>query len=349
MSIIRGFERLAEMDIQTSLNNKVELVSAEDVDSAYERIGTHIRHTPLCSSLLLNRALGFDLSVKAEVLQFSGSFKFRGASNRIRALKKAQPECAHVIAYSSGNHGQAVAAVASLLGYKATIVMPKDAPKIKIDRTNAFGAEIVFYDRYKDDREAIGAEISKTVKGCLVPPYEDPYVIAGQGTLALEIIADMKKPADIVIVPAGGGGLIAGVGLAIKRAWPRCEIYAAEPEGFDDYRLSLLAGERKTIIGNTSSICDAVLTPMPGALAFSINQKNLSGSLIVSDEDALKAIQCGIEELKLVIEPGGAVALAAALKYRDKFKDKNVVVVASGGNLDPAILVKALNVTSEKH
>jgi len=325
------------------LNDNLIDVTPGHVDQAYARISPFIRRTPLCSSPLLNRRIGCDLQVKAEVLQYSGSFKFRGASNRLRALRVEQPECNHVVAYSSGNHGQAIAAVASQLGLSATIIMPKDAPKIKIDRTRAFGAEIVLYDRDRDNREAMGREIADKTKGCIAPPYDDPYVIAGQGTIGLEIVADMESGADVVIIPAGGGGLSAGTGLTIKRAWPNCKIYVAEPEGFNDHHLSLQAGERRSIAKTIDSICDAIKTPIPGNMTFPINLKQLSGSLLVSDLDVLKAIKTGIEEFKLVIEPGGVVALAAALKYADQFRGKKMVAIASGGNVDMEIIGRALS------
>lgn len=323
-------------------NDVLKSVTATDVDAAYKRVKDYILHTPLCRSFLLNKKVHVDLWVKAEVLQWGGAFKFRGATNRLLSLKEEKPEVREVIAYSSGNHAQAVAGVASLMGYRATILMPKDAPRIKVERTKAFGAEVVFYDRYTESREALGQEMARQKNGVIIPPYDDPYIIAGQGTAGLEIIEDCKDPADVVIIPAGGGGLSSGIGLAIKRAWPTCQIYVAEPEYYDDHFLSLQLGKRQQAGMAGPSICDAILSPIPGEITFPINQRQLSGSLVVNDQDALQAMKCAFEEFKLVVEPGGAVALAAALKFKDRFKDKKVVVVASGGNVDAEMFKRAL-------
>jgi threonine dehydratase len=243
------------------------------------------------------------------------------------------------VSYSSGNHAQAVAAVAELLGMAATIVMPSDAPQTKIDGTRAYGARIVPYDRAGEVREDIAAAIAAADGATLIPPYDDPLIIAGQGTVGLEIAeqaADAGAHLDAVLVPCGGGGLISGTATALAARCPGAEIIAVEPEGFDDTLRSLASGRRETVAAGAKSICDALLVPTPGALTFAINARLLSGAIAVADDAVRDAMAAAFRHLKLVVEPGGAVALAAALSGAFDCRGKTVAVVCSGGNVDPA-------------
>lgn len=320
------------------------LPTAADVDAAAARLKGRALLTPLLEYPLISERLGFRLLVKAETLQITGSFKFRGASNRLLAARAADPALKAVVAFSSGNHAQGVAAAARLLGLRATIVMPADAPRIKVDNTRALGAEVVPYDRRGEDREAIARAIAEREGGLIVPPYDDPHVIAGQGTVGLEICqqaAALGVVPDVVMAPCSGGGLIAGIALAVKARHPGAAIHAAEPEGYDDLRRSLAAGTR---LGNASaapSICDALMAERPGRLTFPIHQRLLAGAFAVSEDAVLDAMNLALRHLKLVVEPGGAAALAAALGQRAALAGRNVVVVCSGGNADPALIQQA--------
>ncbi len=318
--------------------------SAADVQKAAERLQGRAVVTPLLDYPLVSERLGFRLLVKAETLQLTGSFKFRGACNRLLAAKAADPGLRAVVAFSSGNHAQGVAAAARLLGLKATIVMPSDAPAIKVANTKGYGAEVVPYERRSEDREAIARTIAAKDGGLIVPPYDDPYVIAGQGTVGLEIcsqsLALNAKP-DVVMAPCSGGGLVAGVALAVKDRFADAAIYAAEPAGFDDLSRSLAAGERLPNQGKTPSICDALMAERPGALTFPIHRKLLKGSCVVSDDAVLDAMNFALRHLKLVVEPGGAAALAGALAMRREFAGKTVAIVCSGGNADPEMIKRA--------
>jgi len=320
-------------------------VTYTDVEAAARRLAGKAVTTPLLAFPLLDQGLGFRLLVKAETLQLTGSFKFRGACNKLMLIKEHQPDAKAVVAFSSGNHAQGVAAAASMLGFTATIVMPDDAPRIKIDNTKALGAEIVLYRRHSESREAIAAEISARTQAVLVPPYDDPAVMAGQGTAGLELCDQAEamgfKP-DVVIAPASGGGLIAGVATAVKHRWPKAEVLSAEPATCNDLERSLAAGKRLANPPGSTSICDALMSPQPGELTFPVHQALLSGGLSASDADVLRAIKFALMRLKLVLEPGGAASLACALLSREKFRGRTVVVVASGGNADPAILQRAL-------
>jgi threonine dehydratase len=315
-----------------------------DVREAAERLAGRIVTTPLLEAPLLNRRLGLRLLVKAECLQRTGSFKFRGAMNAILCLDERQRR-AGVVAYSSGNHAQGVAAAAQLLGVPATIVMPADAPAIKVANTRAYGAEIVLYDRWRESREAIGSRLAAERGARLVPPYDDARVIAGQGTAGLEIAAQARAlgvALDALIVPASGGGLVTGCALALSGESPATAVYSAEPETVDDWRRSLAAGTRLANDPAARSICDALLAPMPGEITFALGRRLLAGGLAVSDAEALRAIAVAFADLKLVVEPGGATALAAVLGGKLEARHRTVAVIASGGNVDREVFIKAL-------
>jgi threonine dehydratase len=282
--------------------------------------------------------------VKAEVLQRTGSFKFRGAFNRISRLTSAERP-AGVVAFSSGNHAQGVAAAAQLEGVPAIIVMPADAPAMKIAGTKSWGAKVLTYDRFRESREEIGARLARERGAVLVKPYDDFHVIAGQGTTGLEIVADLKAlgvAPDAVVTPASGGGLNAGIGLAVHDAFPRVQLYTGEPEGFDDHARSFAAGRRLRINDGGTTFCDALMAPEPGELTFAVARPRQTGGLAASDAETARAMAIAFADLKLVLEPGGAVGLAAVLAGRIDVKDKVVVVVASGGNVDPETFARAL-------
>jgi len=315
-----------------------------DVEDAQRRLEGKVVATPLLESAALNRQLGGRLLVKAEVLQVTGSFKFRGAYNAIATLDPAA-RARGVVAFSSGNHAQGVAAAAHALGTSSVIVMPADAPAVKREGTESWGARIVPFDRAKDDREAIARRIAAEEGRALIAPFDDAGVIAGQGTVGLEIARQSEalgaRP-DALLVPCGGGGLVAGCGLAIKANLPATAIYACEPEGFDDTARSLATGERQGNRPGAASIADALLAPMPGVITFAINRRYLAGGLVVTDAEAMAAMAAAFRHLKIVVEPGGAVALAAVLSGRFDARGKTVVVVASGGNVDPATYARAI-------
>jgi threonine dehydratase len=316
-----------------------------DVRAAAARLKGRVVATPLLESPLLNQRLGGRLLVKAEMLQRTGSFKLRGALNALLQLDVDERR-AGVVAYSSGNHAQGVAAAAQMLGIPAVIVMPADAPAIKIDNTRAYGAAVVLYDRWRESREAIGARIAEERGARLVPPYDDARIIAGQGTIGLEIAADAQAIGarlDALVAPVSGGGLVAGCALALASESPETRIYGAEPAAFDDLRRSLAAGGR---VGNdpaARSICDALMAPTPGAITFAIHRRLLAGSLAVGDDEVLAAMATAFAELKLVVEPGGAAALAAVLAGKLPVAGRTVAVVASGGNVDRATFMRALD------
>jgi threonine dehydratase len=311
-----------------------------DIEAAAERLRAVAVRTPLLESEALNQRAGVRVLLKAECLQRTGTFKFRGAYNAI-----SQVEAEAVVAYSSGNHAQGVAAAAKLLGKAATIVMPADAPAIKIENTRAYGAEVRLYDRATESREEIGGEIAARTGAALVRPYDDPRIIAGQGTAGLEIAAqaqDHGVAPDLALVPCGGGGLIAGCALALTAAFPDIAMYAVEPDGLDDTRRSLETGARQANAPEATSICDALLVPTPGELTFRLNRQLLAGGLTVSDDEVRGAIAFAFRHLKLVVEPGGAVALAAVLSGKLPLAHRTAAVVLSGGNVDPALFAAAI-------
>ena len=321
-------------------------IDASDVIRAADLIrGVAIR-TPLLEYQPLNEIVAARVLVKFEGAQHTGSFKFRGAYNRLARIPK-EARASGVVAWSSGNHAQGVAAAAKLLGIPATIVMPADAPSIKLENTRALGAEVVLYNRLTESREKIARELANTRGAVLVPSFDDPFIIAGQGTIGLEII-DQAKQAQAkvtqVLVCCGGGGLIAGTATAIKAATPDIEVYAVEPAEFDDTTRSLITGKRETVAPNATSICDALLTPSPGELTFPINQRLLSGGLVVTDDQVRTAMRFAFSRMKLVIEPGGAVALAALLVgiAPPAPKGGDIVVVVSGANVDPKLYAEII-------
>jgi threonine dehydratase len=322
----------------------MRLPTIEDVRDAARRIEPYAVRTPLLSSPVLDALTGGRILLKAETLQRIGAFKFRGAYNKISRLKPA--DCpGGVVACSSGNHAQGVAEAARLMGLKAAIVMPADAPRIKIERTRALGAETVLYDRVAEDRDGIANRLCEERHAAIVWPFDDPDIIAGQGTTGLEIMEDMAALGllpDLVLVPCSGGGLVSGVALAVKAAHPETEVVSVEPEGFDDYARSLKSGVRETNVRKSGSICDALMSEAPGKLTFAIAQHTLAGGLSVSEAEVRRAVRFAFEELKLVVEPGGAVGLAAILAGKVEARARTLVAVLSGGNVDPDLFAEII-------
>jgi threonine dehydratase len=290
----------------------------------------------------LDGVTGGRIFLKAETLQRTGSFKFRGAYNKLAAIPPAE-RAGGVVAFSSGNHAQGVAAAARLLGMPCVIVMPKDAPRAKRQRTAALGAEIMLYDRLREDREAIASEIAARRGAVLVPPYDDALIIAGQGTAGREIVEDLRALGlvpEIVVVTASGGGLTAGIALAIKSRVPSALLYTAEPQGFDDHARSFRSGRREENAALTGTICDALMARTPGKLTFAINHSLVGAGVAVSDDEVAAAVAFAFNELKLVVEPGGAVALAALMHGKIDAKNRVAVAVLSGGNVDPEVFFR---------
>lgn len=311
-------------------------ITAADVRSAARTIAGVAVRTPLLEYRFLNERVGTRVLVKFEGAQIGGSFKFRGAYNRLARIVEAD-RASGVVAWSSGNHAQGVAAAARLLGIPATIVMPADAPAMKLANTRALGAEVVTYDRTTQSREVIATALSRERGAVLVPSFDDPHVIAGQGTCGLEIMeqaADAGVSIGQVLVCCGGGGLVAGIATAIRDVQPDVAIWAVEPAAFDDTARSLASGRREAVAADARSICDALLTPMPGELTFPINRALLAGGLAVTDDEVRAAMRYAFEVMKLVIEPGGAVALAALLAGKATTVAGATVVVVSGANVD---------------
>ncbi len=317
----------------------LHLPTPADVDEAARRLAGVALRTPLLTSPVLDAMTGGHVFLKAETLQRTGSFKFRGAYNKLAAIPPER-RAAGVVAYSSGNHAQGVAAAARLLGMPCLIVMPSDAPRAKRERTAALGAEIVLYERARDDREAIAAEIAARRSATLVPPYDDALIIAGQGTAGREIVEDLSAlglAPDVVVITASGGGLTAGIALAVKARVPKAALYTAEPAGFDDHARSFKSGEREENAALTGTICDALMARMPGKLTFAINRSLVGAGVAASDAEVAAAVAFAFAELKLVVEPGGAVALAALMTGKIDINGKVAVAVLSGGNVDPDV------------
>ncbi|SFE02897.1 threonine dehydratase [Sulfitobacter brevis] len=319
-------------------------MNIEMIRAAQTRLAGVARHTPLLGSPFLDEIAGRRVWIKPECLQHTGSFKFRGAWSALSALDD-KVRSRGVIAYSSGNHAQGVALAARMHGVPAVIIMPADSPRLKIANTRTYGAEVVLYDRATESREEIGDRISAERGLTLVKPYDDPQVIAGQGTTGLEIAAQAAEfgitQAD-VIVCCGGGGLSSGIALALAADAPGLRVRPAEPEGFDDAARSLREGRIQRNERLTGSICDAIVTPQPGELTFPILKDRAGPGLVVSDDEALRAMAQAFNRLKLVAEPGGAVALAAALFRTDEIEGDDVIVTISGGNVDTDIFARAL-------
>ena len=316
-----------------------------DVQAAARRLeGVTIR-TPLLENERVNRQLGGRLFLKAECLQRTGSFKLRGAYNFLASMSEAD-RARGVVGWSSGNHAQGLAEAARLLGTKATIVMPADAPALKVANTRASGAEVVLYDRVKDSREEIGQGIAAKTGATIVPPYDHPWILTGQGTTGLEIAEQAKAlgvTLDAVAAPCSGGGLATGVALGVTGVSPTTSVHAGEPAGFDDLARSLASGSKQKNEKLSGSICDALLAPTPGDVTFPLAQQLLGPGLVVTDEEVLDAMEVAFREFKLVVEPGGAVALAAALTGKLPVKGRAVAVVCSGGNVDHATFKRALD------
>ncbi len=312
------------------------------IEAAAARLHGHVRVTPLLHAPLLDRIAGRRVLVKAECLQLTGSFKARGGWSAVSALGP-QARARGVIAFSSGNHAQGVALAAARHGAPCVILMPSDAPEVKIANTRAYGAEVVLYDRATEDRDAIGDAIAAERGLTLIRPYDDPQVIAGQATVGLEL-ADQAAQAGVTTAPVfvccGGGGLASGIALALQSRAPGLTVRTAEPEGFDDMARSLSSGQRQRNPAATGSICDAILTPTPGELTFPILQRLAGAGVTVTDDQALQAVALAFTHLRIVLEPGGAVALAAALLTPDL--PDIVIAVATGGNVDPATFATAL-------
>lgn len=318
----------------------------DSIQAAHERIKTRIRATPLLNSPFLDDIAGRRVWVKAECLQITGSFKFRGAYSAISALDP-KVRARGVLAFSSGNHAQGVALAARLHGIPAVIIMPEDAPRLKIDNTKGYGAEVIFYDRNgRATREELGEALQAERGLHLIRPYDDPQVIAGQGTAGLELAGQAAdagiKHAD-VLVCCGGGGLTSGIALALEARADGLRVRPAEPEGFDDVARSLVSGRIESNPVMTGNICDAILTPCPGELTFPILSRLAGPGLAVTEQDCLKAMALAWQRLKIVLEPGGAVSLAAALFHPDQVSGDDVIAVASGGNADTDVFKQALD------
>lgn len=314
------------------------------IEAAAERLKGHVRETPILSSPFLDTLAGRRIWVKPECLQHTGSFKFRGAWSAISALDEGIRQRG-VIAYSSGNHAQGVAMAASKHGIASVIVMPSDAPQLKIDNTRALGGEVVLYDRANEKREEIGEAIAAERGLTLIRPYDEPQVIAGQGTTGLEIArqaAEIGVSQSDVLICCGGGGLTSGIALAMEKHAPNLRARPCEPEGFDDVKRSLASGRIQNNNAASGNICDAILTPQPGDITFPILHRLCGPGLSVTEDEALQAMAYAFLRLKIVLEPGGAVALAAALFRGDEIEGDDVIVVTSGGNVDPGIFAKAL-------
>ncbi|MGI9369657.1 MAG: threonine ammonia-lyase [Ruegeria sp.] len=317
----------------------------EMIEAAAKRLKGHVRHTPILTSPFLDDIAGRRVLLKPECLQHTGSFKFRGAWSAISALDEDTRKRG-VIAYSSGNHAQGVAMAATKHGIASVIVMPSDAPQLKIDNTAALGAEVVLYDRANESREKIGESLAAERGLTLIRPYDEPQVIAGQGTTGLEIAtqaAELGVTKADVLVCCGGGGLTSGIALALEGHAPGLRARPCEPEGFDDVKRSLETGRIQNNDAASGNICDAILTPQPGDMTFPILSRLCGPGLAISEDEALRAMALAFLRLKIVLEPGGAASLASALFRKDEIEGDAVIVVASGGNVDPQVFHKALD------
>ena len=319
------------------------------IDAARVLAGQAVR-TRLLRSAELDRVTGARVLLKPELLQLTGSFKFRGAYNALSRIP-ADKKGAGVVAWSSGNHAQGVAEAARRLSIQATIVMPNDAPRVKVDATWAAGAEIVFYDRVREDREAIGRRLTEERGATLIPSYDHPHVIAGQGTVGLEIARDAEDSrwnVELALIPCSGGGLSTGCALGLKGSFPEVAVHPVEPYGFDDMARSLVLGERVRNRSSANSLCDGLLAPTPGDITFPLGRRVLAPGLVVSDREVMDAMRFAFRHLKLVLEPSGAAALAAVLANMVDVKGRTVAVVLSGGNVDPELFAKIITGASPR-
>ena len=320
-------------------------VTLAEIEAAAVRLKGHAVETPLIESPALNDRLGLRVLIKPETLQRVGAFKFRGAYNRLVQMTPDERKRG-VVAFSSGNHAQGVALAAKLLGMPALIVMPSDAPAVKVAATRGYGAEIKLYDRLTESREAISAAVAAERGAVVVPAFDDPHIIAGQGTVGLELMqqtAALGVHLDVVVAPIGGGGLMAGTSTAVKALSPKTAVVGVEPELFDDTLRSLQAGQRIVTKPTTRSLCDALESPAPGELTFPVLQKTLADIALVSDAEVAEAMRYAFSTLKLVVEPGGSVGLAALLAGKVKlFGGKTVGLVLSGGNVDPDLFARVI-------
>ena len=320
-------------------------VSLTDIEHALERLSGAALRTPLLRCAELSDRAGASVLIKPENLQHIGAFKFRGAYNRLAQLDRDEQR-AGVVAFSSGNHAQGVAYAAKLLGIPATIVMPTDAPRIKLENTRRLGAEVRLYERHGESREQIASAIAAERGAVLVPSYDDPDIIAGQGTCGYELVEQAAalgmRPAAL-LVPCGGGGLLAGVSTAVRALLPETAIYGVEPENFDDHARSWKSGVRESVPGTHSTLCDSLMTPTPGALTWSINRTTVSNFLVVTEDEVRHAVSFAFRYMKLVVEPGGAVALAALLSKKLNLEGQELALILSGGNIDPLVLDNCLS------
>lgn len=319
-------------------------VTLNEIEQAAERLEGVAVRTPLLNSPHLDDRVGARVFVKAESLQHIGAFKFRGAYNRLSQLDGEQRKRG-VVAFSSGNHAQGIAYAAQLLGMQSTIVMPTDAPRIKLENTRRLGAEIRLYDRHEESREDIAADIARQTGATLVPAFDDKDIIAGQGTCGLELmqqIADAGATPEHLLSPVGGGGLLSGVAIAAHSLHPAVKIYGVEPENFDDHCRSRAAGERVRIEGRSPTLCDSLMATTPGEMTWSITSELVNNFLNVSEAEVMQAISYAFQHLKLVVEPGGAVALAALLQGRVAVQGECVALILSGGNIDAGTFCQCL-------
>ncbi|MBC7576671.1 MAG: threonine/serine dehydratase [Tardiphaga sp.] len=327
------------------MTNPALPITSADIDAAATVIAPFAVRTPLLSSPSLDALTGATVFLKPEVLQRTGSFKFRGAFNKLSSIPQ-DARAGGVVAFSSGNHAQGVAAAAQILGMQATIVMPADSPLSKRERTKGYGAEVVLYDRYTEDREAIAGAIASQRGATLVRPYDDPFVMAGQGTVGREIAQDLAALGivpDIVVAPASGGGLVAGIAIAVKARFAEASIIVAEPAGFDDHARSMRAGHRQAHSNDSKTFCDALMALIPGELTFAVNQRLLADAVSANDAEVGAAMAFAFRDLKLVVEPGGAVALASLMSGKFDARGKTVVIVLSGGNVDADLYASIIN------
>ncbi len=313
----------------------MSLVDIEDIKLANLRISKYLKKTELVSSVKLDALMEAEIYLKPEQLQRTGSFKFRGAMSAMTLLSEEELKNG-VIAFSSGNHAQGVACAAKILKTSAIIVMPSDAPKIKIDKTKSYGAKIIFYDRQNDDRELIGQNIAENENRTLIKPFDDAQIIAGQGTSALEainLIKDQNIEFDSAVICASGGGLTAGSAIALKHFNKKCQIYTAEPMEWNDHELSFKKNKRLTLKKRQHGLCDALESPSPGKITFKINNNLGVKGISVNDEAVINAMKFAYEEFNFILEPSGAVGLAAAMKSKSLFKGKKNLIILSGGNI----------------